>query len=352
MMLKKSNTVLHDVDSFTLTNDGVYCVKKNTVSLSDFLFNPVRSYTFAQDLQEISSYNTAAYANGMSSGSIIIREDAKEYPDLFIKKLVDENVILGTKDGKTVLYDVRNNQVLLEIMGKTFTFLLSQNHLYRRQKGTIENISLANGSLLWEIDITEIGRYIPFLEREEQEGEIRKFIGIWNGQLIVLLSGGKFIGINIATGKVLWENNKVETNPAKQERHYDFGDPYDPFLDEEKGMISILQGENYIEFDLKELKASYQWYNKETGKTQDILFIIVSRRYNNLICFTASKNENAGHYTVVGIFDILKKEVVWTYDFEFEKGVYLPNAQETLQMTDTALFILDSKGTLHQFEKI
>jgi hypothetical protein len=351
MMFEKSKTVRTGVDSFAVTNDGIYCVKKNTVSLFDVNSDREKAYVFDQALQEICSRNTIAYANKLDGGSVIISGHAKELPDIFIKTVLDASRLLGTKAGKTVLYDYRLDQVLSEAGGRTFTYFLAQDNLFRKQKTKIENISLGNGSLLWATDIAEIGRYIPFLEKEEQEGEIRRFVGIWRQQLIVLLSGGKFVGIDISNGAVLWERNKVERNPAKQERHYDFGNLYHPFLDEKEGIVHILQGEHSVEFDLQELKAVYHWDANAGANKQDYLFITQSRKCGNQICFTASKHDEAGHDTVVGIFDIARKEVVWTFSFDFGKDVHLPNSQETIQMTDTAIFALDSTGTLHQFER-
>ncbi|MBF7089964.1 PQQ-binding-like beta-propeller repeat protein [Flavobacterium sp. ALJ2] len=210
--------------------------------------------------------------------------------------------------------------------------------------------SIENGDLVWQTDISKIGKHIPFLEKEEELGEVKQFLGIWNNQLIVLLTGGKFISIDTESGAVLWEQNQVQLNKTFQIIDYAFSDPYNCFLDEEKGLVYILQGEVFIILDLKNQQASYEW-NIKDKPIDKYLFIRQSRIFKNQIYFTAFRKENEGNDDTIGVFDIDKKEIIWQYTIEFEKANFIPNTQDNLQVNETNLYVLDSIGSLHIFGK-
>jgi outer membrane protein assembly factor BamB len=175
-------------------------------------------------------------------------------------------------------------------------------------------------------------------------------VGVWDNQLIVLLTGGKFIGLDLDKGELLWQQNKVSINNTNQQIDYDFSDPYHPFLDEKAGKIYILQGESFIVFDLKSLRATYKWNTKDCP-LEEYLFIRQSRLFNNQIYFTAFRKGNEGNDDTIGVFDIENNKIIWQYTFEFEKGNFIPNSQDNIQVNDSNLYVLDWNGTLHIFEK-
>lgn len=245
--------------------------------------------------------------------------------------------------------DIDNDKILFETLDNLGRCPYN-NYLMGDVQGRIFSNNLYNGTLLWQLDISQLGRYTPFFEDEERAGEVRQFVGVYQGQLIVLLSGGKFIGVDIATGTLLWEQHKVAVNHTQQKIDYAFGDPYHPFLDEAKGLIYILQGENFIVFDIKAQIASYEWSIKDLSESA-YLFIRQSSLYNNQIYFTAFKKGNEGNDDTVGIFDIEHKQIVWQYTFPFEKGTFIPNSQSNVQVNETHLYVLDSSGDLNIFER-
>jgi outer membrane protein assembly factor BamB len=214
----------------------------------------------------------------------------------------------------------------------------------------IDRYDIENGDLVWETDISEIGKYIPFLEKEEMPGEVKQFIGIWNSQLIVLLTGGKVISIDIENGVVLWEQNQVYLNKTFQKVEYGLGNPHNCILDEEKGLVYVLQAEVFIVLDLKTQQASYEWNIKDKS-IDEYLFISQSKIVKNKIYFTAHRKGNERYDDTIGVFDIEKKEIVWRYTMGLEKNNFIPNSENSLQVNETNLFVLDSSGVAYVFNK-
>lgn len=214
----------------------------------------------------------------------------------------------------------------------------------------VARYSIDEGNLLWETDISEIGKYSLPSEKEKKIGEVKKIIGIYNNQLIAFLSGGKFISLNIENGQLLWEQNKIELNNTSQIIESDLIDPYNIFLDKEKGLVYILQGEVFIILNLETQRASYEW-NINDEESIDNLFIRQSKFFNNQIYFTAFRKGNEMNDDTIGIFDISKKEIIWKYSFQFQKGNFIPNNQDNLQISSTNLYVLDFHKSIHIFEK-
>src|SRR5690606_4261787 len=99
--------------------------------------------------------------------------------------------------------------------------------LVGESQGSITTRNLKNGVQIWS-KRASFGTYTNSWQ-EKKTYEVKKFIGVWNNQLIVQLTGGKFIGLNIETGDLLWDIDKVIHNNTSQQIDYGFGDPYNPF---------------------------------------------------------------------------------------------------------------------------
>ncbi|WP_421498024.1 hypothetical protein [Flavobacterium columnare] len=247
------------------------------------------------------------------------------------------------------LFDFLNKSVISEANEWLGSDVFFEN-VFGCINGNITCKSIFNQHLKWQTNISQIGKYIPFPEAEEKEGDVKNFVGVYKYELIVQLTGGKFIGIDVETGTVNWEQNKVTINQTSLHFDYNFSDPYHPFLDEEKGMIYILQGEVFIEFNLNTKIAAYTWTSLELP-TENYVFIRQSLLVNNKILFSAFRKGNIGNDDTIGIFDIETKQIVWQHTFDFEKNNFIPNSQNAIQMNETSVYVLDWKGTLHIFEK-
>jgi hypothetical protein len=164
----------------------------------------------------------------------------------------------------------------------------------------------------------------------------------------VQLTGGRFIGLDIESGKLIWDLKEVKHNRTNQAIDYGFGDPYNPFLDEKTGHIYMLQGEVLIDLDLHKLEATYVWNVKDLS-LESYPFIRQSRMYEGKIYFTARSYINNDD-DMVGVFDLSENKIVWQHIFDFDKGTFISNSQENIQVNSENLLVLDNKGTLYIFE--
>jgi hypothetical protein len=75
-----------------------------------------------------------------------------------------------------------------------------------------------------EINISQLGKYYDAHNKIEKDYSISKILGIYENNLIVLLKGGIFIGLDVETGVLNWKQDQVEENNTKQTIDYNFGD--------------------------------------------------------------------------------------------------------------------------------
>lgn len=207
---------------------------------------------------------------------------------------------------------------------------------------------LKNGDQDWRINLNLFDSFKNQWD-EEIKVEVKTFVGVWHNQLITFLNNGTFLGLSINTGQKIWAKNNVDFNDTPFEIEYGFGTSYNPILDIENGLIYILQGETFIEFDLNNNRSVYRWHTKQ-DKSNNHLFIKQSRLASGKIYFTAAKYPNLNVDSTIGIFDIKQKEIIWQFSFLEDSGIFIPNNQNNIQVNHNFLYVLDNKKNLHIFK--
>ena len=231
----------------------------------------------------------------------------------------------------------------------TFINLFFVEFSSKLERTIIRAFSFNSKVQLWEYDVSEIGSYRRPGEFEDSIGEVLQFAGCYKGMLNVLITGGKYIALNVDTGELCWELKDVAVNKTKQQ--FDFGlGAYHPFLNEEEGLIYELQGDVFSIIDLKIQQASFEWTSLDLPESE-YLFFIQTKLFNNQIYFTASRLENSGYADVIGVFDIATQKIIWRHQIDLGKRGFIPNSQEMLQVNEKRIGVLDNTGTLHVFEK-
>ena len=349
MYIKKS--ILEDINSFTIVNEFIYVVKEKNSIYKVFNADNIFIYRHNEWLQHIKSYKDIIFTTDFYSNGIIInRNEISKLDGCYVYEFLNEKDFLVAHDYKTHKYNISNELKEFIWEERISIYLVKNDCIYARINEVVKCFSLNEHHLYWEYDIKGIGRYIPFLGKEEREGEVMSFIGIYKGVLVVLLKGGKFISLDEATGKLLWEKNKVDNTYSHQNKSFDFGDPYYPHFDEQKGIIYMLQGEAFILFDLNTMIATYEW-NSIDLPADDYIFVIQSILYKNQIYFVGWNKKSLGSSNTIGIFDISTRKAIWQYTFDFEKDNFIPTGKEQIQVNDTHLYVLDWKNQLHIFER-
>lgn len=269
--------------------------------------------------------------------------------------IIDENNIIRSIWNKdyTKSFKLRINLKESIEVWKTESYfgnpIIIDNDLYGIYPQNIYHIDVEDGQPLWNSDISQFGTYNNFW-KEEKQVEVKQIVGKWKEQLIVQLNNGTFIGIESKNGNLLWSKNNVDNNFTGQQLSNGFGQPDYPFIDEDKGVVYILQGELFIKLDIENQKASYEWSSVDDNPEQ-YFFIKDSRKVGDKIYFTASLHPGSSLVNQIGVFDINLKKVIWQYELELDKGVFIRASQNNIQVDINHLYILDSSATLHVFER-
>jgi len=241
------------------------------------------------------------------------------------------------------------------------------------EQNILKSLSLLTGEYEWVFDVSIFPSY-RFIDETKPE-EIKRLIGIWNNLLLVVLASGKLLALDIHTGEQAW----LMTSDI-----YEAGGAI-PLIDhvvlsEKEDKLYALHREYFVEIDLQKVSITrYRHYGtKAYPKHPFDESIGIPERLKNLpdtslvgisvsaatyfqdhFYFTAytqrvgGRDQNIpidGGY--VGVFNIQTEEVEWWYDLGFlghnEKDYRSPQAP---QVTADKLYVLDSVGTLHIFER-
>ncbi|MBX2927883.1 MAG: PQQ-binding-like beta-propeller repeat protein [Saprospiraceae bacterium] len=75
---------------------------------------------------------------------------------------------------------------------------------YGKNSSIFGRYSADTGALLWHFDVSEPGRWREWEpDGPERAGEVRKFLGVWQGRLYVAVSNGLIIELDVESGQLL-----------------------------------------------------------------------------------------------------------------------------------------------------
>jgi hypothetical protein len=231
-------------------------------------------------------------------------------------------------------------------------------------KKNIYSYSTITDTFLWRYDVTEIGRWREWYpDGQEFPGEIRKFIGVWQEELLVALTNHTIIALDIHTGEL---KRKWRDVPEEKWRKIPFigssnqaiAIPYPEgtVLDSEGGKLVGASGIFYWEIDLHTGALLFEEFSAEFGTpldkvkysfmggrtpalSGDHLFLIGERYYS-------AKN---GNDSEVIAFNRKTHTIDWRHTFPLEEGVQFGLQSPVLE--GNRLYVLDTSGTLHIFER-
>jgi hypothetical protein len=240
----------------------------------------------------------------------------------------------------------------------------------QNERRFIKSLSLVTGEYEWEFDVSSFPSY-HFIDEEKPE-EIKRLIGVWNDLLLVVLSSGKLLALDVHTGKQTW----LMTSDI-----YKLGGPI-PLIDQailsqDEGKLYALRNESFIEIDLEQVKIiRYQDYSKTNlnpfveaigiperiknvpGIDFNTIRVDTSRYYKGRFYFRAytlgvsgSDPKQTLDHGYVGIFNIATEKIEWWYDLGSSGHIDTYHSGQDIQVTDKNLYFLDNIGTLHIFEK-
>lgn len=264
-----------------------------------------------------------------------------EYPfnytgSLQIKLLYDDHMIIRNKTAagwKLSKYNFRSSNIIWEADG-TYAHLFSRNGdqlvtTHTEKKDVLTCFSETNGSLLWEVNINELG--LPagsyeIIARPQFAGG-RIYVGVTGGQSDYLLC------LDAANGQLHWQLKGAGMRFQVMEQAILC------FVNTEIWQINAGDGTRLHSADLSA-------HIKSAGIDP----------YANVI-FRDNKMYLAGILdTIISEWNIQTGELLWHYrihdtDKTGRRGVMIPAAEDVFYVFDNRMYVLDSEQTLHVFEK-
>ncbi|HAO50764.1 MAG TPA: hypothetical protein DCR35_16555 [Runella sp.] len=224
-----------------------------------------------------------------------------------------------------------------------------KNHYIQLQneKKTLKSLSLLTGKYEWELDLSS--RKNPEGSRDV-EAQIGQLVGVWENQLILTMSNGELVSVDTQTGNILWETQQLETQinqgpPHKWRGHLSFNGCHI-----ENGKLYEIVGSVYYCIDLTNQAVEILWQDQRTEE-----YVTVQHRTytEDYIYFTGSLN-GAFQPHIIGVFNRKTLSLEWVEDMSLPvlpSMGYSPSLNQAPQVDGNKLYVLDSGGTLHIFEK-
>jgi hypothetical protein len=321
---KKSNIIKIQIfrnNLMYISDDGIY--------LNDTLLESTNDYSialFCGDYAIYGNLNSMKRYSLLSHDIEILDWELSYYWDSFEndKVLVSKNRrkdMNGNRIADYYLYNFSNN-LLSEIhfTDSPYIKILGKIGLIIRNT-TLNYLSLLTGEYEWEVDL---GAY----------GEIDKILGVSAGILWVWLNGYQIVGIEITTGKICRHFSPFKGIFEDGKFYFNF-----PHFEEEEDKIYFFERNYWIEIDLKSQKTKILWQ----GQEENINLSVFTKDY---IYFISSPSHSV-YSNRIGVFDKSAKKIVWSTSLNLETFITL----NQIQVGYNKIYVLDSGGTLHIFEK-
>ena len=264
--------------------------------------------------------------------------------DIFIKKVISDSFLLVSKDKKTAILNIINNEFHYILNSRIFKFLEWKEKLFFKNKNTIQGIEIYTGQFLWEFPLSSLGKWKNSWD-EERDFEVYKLIGIYNNILWAFIEIGGFIGLDIKTGELKYRIS--EYHMGKESKLFFRSDYY---LDNERGKIFGL-AHIFIEIDLNQappfvtqygLQEEFEKYNIKKANDTAEDFVV----QDNLLYFYLAEQLR------FGILEINTREIIYISEpiAVVERDDSFTRLRD-LKVSENKVYILDSNHTLHIFER-
>ena len=332
---------ISNVDNFLIVDDKLYFSNGKEVidERGHSILNSPLSLQFL-NYKEPYFYIPDIYGNTY----LIMGKEVRFLKDIFIKKVISDSFLLVSKDKKTAILNIINNEFHYILNSRIFKFLEWKEKLFFKNKNTIQGIEIYTGQFLWEFPLSSLGKWKNSWD-EERDFEVYKLIGIYNNILWAFIEIGGFIGLDIKTGELKYRIS--EYHMGKESKLFFRSDYY---LDNERGKIFGL-AHIFIEIDLNQappfvtqygLQEEFEKYNIKKANDTAEDFVV----QDNLLYFYLAEQLR------FGILDINTKEIIYVSEpiAVVERDDSFTQLKD-LKVSENKVYILDSNHTLHIFER-
>ena len=345
---------ISNVDNFLIVDDKLYFSNGKEVidERGHSILNSPLSLQFL-NYKEPYFYIPDIYGNTY----LIMENEVRFLKDIFIKDVISDSLLLVSKDKKTAVFDIKNNEFHYVLNFRIFKFLEWKKKYFLKNKNNIQGIEICTGQFLWEFPLSSLGKGKDYSTDEEFDYEVEQFVGIYNNILWVYIERGGFIGLDIQTGELkhrilgIPKGNllgKVDSYVDSEEFYIFYRAKF--ILDEKKGIIIGLIADRFFEIDLNKEKITPMLYGMwDKMEKMNLKKYGVSGNTSlqgDLLYFYNDKELQ------FGILDINTKEIIYISEpiAVVERDDSFTRLRD-LKVSENKVYILDSNHTLHIFER-
>jgi outer membrane protein assembly factor BamB len=360
-MYKKINQIKNSKIGFSANEEYLFAPKKEKgFIVYNLLDNKISEYFTQYDVFEIIILSKSEFVvtkNYARIGDIYAIRDKtiilqKELVIYSVKNIKNNFLEIGvTKEIEgfksewypfTALYDWQKDKILWQASYDMFFF---GDYIIGRRFNAPHRLNPLTGEVLWSYSFADFGKVIDVFGIEEAvsiHNSNKAFTGVIGNQLWISLNTMQHLVLDIHTGKQL----------ALLGEPYDYKKDYyaqkvmsGGQIDEKLKKIISLGNSQYREINTDTFEAIFIDLREEFDKygvssVGDIRFDDDYIYFYDKIFFGNQPRNK------VAVLDRKTLKVVWTHDFA-QYGTF-PMQMEKI---DTHLFVLDSSGTLHIFER-
>ena len=314
-----------------------YCKDENSIYLEGSLIElKGEGYFFYNNLLYVVNGGTTQKIEipslKISTYNIVILKDSL-FNNTFLKGSEYKKEKNGFYSSKISIYQIEPPKLNYELLQR-YTFnrhLRYIDSLYVEiELQVISAINLISGNYNWQSPLN-------------RNGDIFRLLGVRNDELLVLWKRGYdtygVIAFNIQNGQILWN---IDNNPLLNGLTTEFtNNQHSLFSTKGEG-----GGSYFIELDLNLKQVSR--YGDLPGFRQNNLQITWSWVKEDKVYFTALHQSRFAN--TVGVFDYQTLELLWWETLPLSANDFIGGG-ESLQVDENKLYVLDSGGTLHIFER-
>ena len=337
---------VHEVKSFAVDSGLLYF---NTPNYVNEYYSNTRLINSTENLQSLKVENNKIIINtNLGVGYFIegLNVICLKEPIQYISSDYYITYIRVDAEKNTVIKDIKQSKKIIDIKYSSTIFLVWYNTYFRYNyhEKTIEAFEFPTATFLWKYHLIDLGPYI-YNDKEQKAYEVRKFLGIYNERLFVLLSNDEILVLNMQDGSMLEKISQTPPQPMGEYTISVLGNCM--LLDTETGKIKGFV--NYVYWELDLLTYQFQCYNLATTLHQNGLIGIMnisSYAQSDMHFIVTMKriDESGSMWSFLVAINRNSKSIEWKQELPWT-GNNVP------QYSDGKLYQLDTNNTLHIFEK-
>lgn len=371
MFKKKISHQVQTPSTYIVDADTIYSVDKNElVKKSVINTSADERLNLGRKIYKLLNYGTdKIIAIFESEGQIILKDkfivsEDKSFENLSLIQTSPYNDKIFISVGEDIfnrdfgLYNIKEKRILW-ISKQVLEPKILADYFFSYANSEIRHHDLATSDTIWSLSIDDIGRYYSIGDKKSVEGEVKRFLGVYDKVLWVLLNNAVIVGIDIETGIVSHEIKEPVQSPSKfgklEDKGYNFWYNYNNFLDEGRGKIMSLLYSGYSEEQFNcyyeiDLNTSHpQLFVSEIENTSDIPFKIDGTPcpiwpFDDDYIYVCNYRDYK-----LALFNRKTKQIDWVHQMEVDpaKKSFITK----MEVHGNRWYVLDNSKTLYVYEQ-